>query len=146
MKLMGIDYGRRRIGIAVGSDNGIPVRGLPTLDRKKNPDSISKLCLIIENEKPESLIFGLPLDSNDADTIMSKEVRSFAGKLETRTGLPVHFIDESNSSLQAAEFLMHRKKKERRDKGSVDRIAACLILEQYIRECGCSGNMGISYV
>lgn len=142
---MGIDYGRRRIGIAICSSDSA-VRGLSTIDRKKKPDIISYLCSIIDNEKPSHLIFGLPLDSNDADTVMSKEVRTFAGKLKTRTGLPVHFVDESNSSLRALELLMFRKKRERRDKGAVDRMAACLILEQYIRECGCSENAEVSYV
>ena len=62
---------------------------------------------------------------------------SEARKLEKRTGLPVDFIDESGSSLRAGSLLRFRKKKERRDKGSVDRIAACLFLDQYLRENGC---------
>jgi len=136
MKLVSIDYGRRRIGMAVGDNSGIPVRGLPTIDRKKNPDIISVLCSVIAEEQPERLIFGLPLDVDDAETVMSKEVRTFAGNLSVRTGLPVIFIDESLSSRRAEELLRHRKKKQRRDKGAVDRLAACLILDQYIRESG----------
>ncbi|MBN1761013.1 MAG: Holliday junction resolvase RuvX [Chitinispirillaceae bacterium] len=137
MKLISIDYGRRRIGIAIGGDPDTPVRGLPTIDRKKH-SAITSLTAIIEREKPTGLLFGLPLDSNDAETVMSKEVRTFARELQELTGLPVYFIDESRSSLQAGELLLFRKKKERRDKGSVDRLAACLILDQYLRENGCS--------
>jgi putative holliday junction resolvase len=134
MKLISIDYGRRRIGLASGDDSGLPVRGLPTIDRKKNPDIIPLLSSILSDEQPDRIVFGLPLDGNDAETVMSKEVRTFAGKLEERTGIPVSFIDESLSSLRAEELLRHRKKKQRRDKGAVDRLAACLILDQYIRE------------
>ena len=135
MKLMSIDYGRRRIGVAIGGSN-IPVRGLPTIDRKKRPDTVNALMTIVDREQPERLVFGLPLDSNDAETVMSKEIRAFARKLEDRTGLTVHFIDESLTSIRAADLLRYRKKKERRDKGAVDRLAACLILEQYIKESG----------
>jgi putative Holliday junction resolvase len=136
MKLISIDYGRRRIGIAVGG-LGTTVHGLPTLDRKKHPAAAAALAAIIDRERAEGLLFGLPLDSNDAETVMSKEVRTFARKLQELTGLPVFFIDESRSSLQAQSLLLYRKKKERREKGSVDRLAACLILDQYLRENGC---------
>jgi putative holliday junction resolvase len=138
MKLMGIDYGRRRLGVAVGGDNDAPIRGLPTIDRKKTPGFVTALLAVIEREKPSRLVLGLPLDFNDAETVMSREIRAFAGKLEERTGLPVSFIDESLTSLDAQVLLRYRKKKERRDKGSVDRLAACLILDQYIRESGCT--------
>ena len=133
MKLMSIDYGRRRIGVAVGGGD-IPIRGLPTIDRRSNPDSIGKLASVIEREKPDLLVFGVPLDSNDAETVMSKEVRVFARKVKERTGLSVQYCDESLTSLQAADLLRFRKKKERRDKGAVDRLAACLILEQFLKE------------
>jgi len=141
MKLMSIDYGRRRIGIAVGDTDGTPVHGLTTIDRKKRPDSISALAALVEHEAPQRLVFGLPLDRNDADTVMSREVRHFAGKLQERTGKEICFVDESNSSQRAAELLRFRKKSERQDKGAVDRIAACLILDQYLREYGCTENV-----
>lgn len=122
--------------MAACDDSGIPIRGLPTIDRKKNPDILSVLSSVIAEEQPERLIFGLPLDVNDAETVMSKEVRTFAGNLSERTGLPVEFVDESLSSQRAEELLRHRKKKQRRDKGAVDRLAACLILDQYMKETG----------
>ena len=128
---MGIDYGRRRIGIAVTDQTGSIVRGLTTLDRKKKPDPIPPLLSIIKQEKPDLLVLGLPLDIDDAETIMSKEVRSFAKELEEQSGLPVRFADESLSSRRATELMRFRKKKERRDKTAVDRLAACLILETY---------------
>lgn len=131
MKLMGIDYGLRRIGIAVTDEEGMAIRGLTTIDRQKRPDIIPVLLSIIQQEKPVALVIGLPLDINNADTVMSIEIRSFAGKLSISSGLPVHFVDESYSSKKAAELMKFRKKKVRRDKATVDRLAACLILESY---------------
>jgi putative Holliday junction resolvase len=138
MKLMGIDYGRRRIGIAVTDADGYSIRGLTTIDRKKIPDTISAIRDIITSQSPETLIFGLPLDIDNADTVMSKEIRAFAAKLSLISGIPVHFVDESYSSIDAGKLLMFRKKKARRDKSTVDRLAACLILERYREEQGCT--------
>ena len=134
MKLMGIDYGRRRIGLAVTDEEGYCVRGLDVIDRKKTSDIYSELKRIIDAENPAQLVIGLPLDVEDRETVMSTEIRKFAAELKNRVTLPVNFIDESLSSKNASEFIKFRKKKERRDKALVDRVAACLILERYIEE------------
>jgi len=132
MKLMGIDYGRRRIGVAVSDDEGRLARSIGIVDRKTHPDHIDELIRIITQENPAAIIFGLPLSIDDEETAMSKEVREFATVIEQRVNLPIHFIDESFTSKKAAELMMHRKKKARRDKSLSDRIAACLILQEYI--------------
>jgi putative Holliday junction resolvase len=131
MKLIGVDYGRRRIGCAVTDETGTVVRGLATIDRKKCPDLTAALTAVIAAEQPEAIVFGLPLDADDNETAMSAEVRKFAAGF---AALPVHFVDESLTSVKAAELLRFRKKKERRDKSATDRIAACLILEAFLRE------------
>jgi len=132
MKLLSVDYGRRRIGVAATDEEGRLVRGLNVIDRKKCADSLHKLLDIIASEKVQAVVFGLPLDDMDQETTMSKEVREFASEIEKRCGLPIHFVDESFTSRRAAELMMFRKKKARRDKGLSDRIAACLILETFL--------------
>jgi len=136
MKLMGIDYGIRRVGVAVTDEQGLSIRGLTTIDRKKKPDLIAAILSLIKQEKPEALVIGLPLDINMAETVMSKEVRSFAEKLQVSSGLPVNFVDESYSSKKAAELMRFRKKKMRKDKAAIDRLAACLILQSYREDQG----------
>jgi len=132
MKLMGIDYGRRRIGVAVSDEEGMLARSLGIIDRKSHPNHIDELIRIITEENPAALVFGLPLGGDDEETEMSKEVREFAAAVEQRVTVPIHFVDESFTSKKAAELMMHRKKKARRDKSLSDRIAACLILQEYI--------------
>jgi putative holliday junction resolvase len=136
MKLIGVDYGRRRIGLAVTDETGTLVRGLATIDRKKCPDLTAALTAAIAAEQPQAMVFGLPLDVDDGETAMSAEVRAFAADFEKNacTRLPVHFVDESLTSIQAKELLRYKKKKIRRDKAMTDRIAACLILEAFLRE------------
>jgi putative holliday junction resolvase len=134
MKLIGIDYGRRRIGLAATDETGTIVRGLATLDRKKYPDARSAVLAIIASEQPGAIVIGLPLDADDRETPMSSEVRKFASGLETSVPIPVYFIDESLTSKQATALLHSRRKKVRRDKAAVDKIAACLILDAFLKE------------
>ncbi len=134
MKLIGIDYGKRRIGLAITDETGQFVRSLPTLDRKTSPRYVSALRTLIEQERVSQIVVGLPLDSCDLDTAMSQEVRAFAARLEREAGLPVHFVDESLSSKRAHDILRNRKKKHRRNKENIDAVAACLILEAHTRE------------
>jgi putative transcription antitermination factor YqgF len=62
------------------------------------------------------------------------EVRAFAERLRAATGLAVHFVEESFSSRDAQRVLRNRKRSSRRDKASVDRVSACLILDQFLKE------------
>jgi putative Holliday junction resolvase len=134
MRLIGVDYGRRRIGLAVTDETGSVVRGLTTIDRKRFADCRAAIAAVIASERPGALVFGVPLDADDRDTAMAAEIRAFARVINKDYGLPVHFVDESMTSKKASELLMFRKKKTRRDKTAVDRIAACLILEQFLKE------------
>ncbi len=134
MKLIGIDYGRRRIGCAITDDSGMHVRGLPTIDRKKYPQTLLPILEIVARELPHAIVVGLPLGGDDEETLMSAEVRAFAEGLRKKTALPLYYIDESMSSREAASLLRFRKKKDRRNKEAVDRIAACIILENFLRE------------
>jgi putative Holliday junction resolvase len=134
MKLLSLDYGRRRIGIAVTDETATVVRGLTTIDRKQSDDIFKEIVTIISDEKPELLVVGLPLDHNDNETQMTLEIRAFVDKLQQFISIPVEFSDESFSSVEAASIMMTRKKKDRRQKTTIDRVAACLILERYLRD------------
>jgi putative Holliday junction resolvase len=133
MKLLGIDYGRRRIGLAVTDDAGGIPQGLPTLDRSHHPDILAALEKAVADHRPDTIVFGLPLDTQDNETEMCAEIRSFAHSLASRVHIPVEFTDESYSSEQAGFLLRSRKKKLRRKKELVDRISACLILNNYLK-------------
>jgi putative Holliday junction resolvase len=134
MRLLGIDYGLRRIGIAVADTDTGAIRGLSTLDRKKKPDHFGCIHAIIQNEKIDTIVCGLPLDYDNRETPMSQQVREFCHQLQSRCGCTAVLVDEGFSSVTAQQLMMHRKKKQRRDKGAVDRLAACLILERYLQE------------
>jgi putative Holliday junction resolvase len=135
MKLMGIDYGRRRIGLAVTDETCTCVRGTGCITVTASSDTIVRIAGNIAQEKPDKLIFGLPLDPDGNETAMSKEVMEFAHKIEEHTNLPIAFYNEEFTSIEAQKLVRLRPgKKRRRDKGLIDRLAACLILEHYIME------------
>jgi putative holliday junction resolvase len=137
MKLFGIDYGRRRIGVAVTDENGEYIRGLPTIDRNKVPDYFRSLRSLIDSECPQRLVIGLPLDIDGDETVMSTEIRAFASELGNLVSLPVCFVDESLSSIEATALMRFRKKKDRRNKEAIDRMAACIILESFQKGLTC---------
>ncbi len=136
MKLLGIDYGGRRIGVAVTDERGGYIRGLTTIDRRRR-DPFEAIENLVRSTNPAKLVFGLPLGPDDEETTRSGEVREFAERVAQRVELPFDFIDESFSSHRAREVLRFRKKKDRRNKANIDRVAACLILEEYRRQFPC---------
>jgi putative Holliday junction resolvase len=135
MKLLGLDYGEKRIGLAVTDESGVYIRGLPTIFFKKNQlILINNIIEIINKEKPDAIVIGLPLNSQGLDTKMSLKIREFAKKLHDISGLPINFVDESLTSKRAYDIIQYKKKKQRQKKENIDRISACLILQAFIEE------------
>lgn len=143
MKILGIDYGRRRIGVAITDETASVVRGCNTIDQKTCSDPIRVLADLIAKESPGAIVFGVPLGPRSEETVMSQEVRSFAGRMrrELHLDLPLHFVDESFSSVESQRQLLIRKKKQRRDKALINKIAACNILETFLKEQQCGQCM-----
>lgn len=137
MKYICFDFGTRRIGIAASDPTGSVVRPVTTIDRKVTPKYIDEIKKVLNEEVPEKLIFGLPLGPYGEDTEMCTKVRAFVKKIyETlELDLPHDFMDESFSSVRTQNVMIKSSsKKRRREKKTIDRIAACIILEDYLRE------------
>jgi len=135
MKFFCIDYGRRRIGTAVSDPSGMLARSKKMIDRELTADYFFEILSLLDEEKPDELVIGLPLDIDDNETEMSREVREFTKKL---TGLssqkyPVNFQDESYSSVKSQSILIQTKKKKKRSqKTCIDNVAACVILQEFL--------------
>jgi len=113
---------------------GLSVRGLPTIQRRHVPDPCDAVARIAREQGARRHVMGLPLGADEGETAMSREVREFAGRLRDGLGLPVDFVEESFTSVAAQQLLRSRRRKERQRKENVDRLAACLLLEAYLRE------------
>jgi putative Holliday junction resolvase len=145
-KILGIDFGERRLGLAIGSLELGVATGLDTFDRKTRPDIWTPLSEIIRKEKISALVIGYPLRTDGLELANSKTmaVDAFITELETHTGLPVYREDEAYTSQLAEEALRARrggkstkgKRRTGKQKGEIDRLAACFILQDFLDRGG----------
>ena len=134
-RVAAVDYGARRIGLALSDPTRTIAYPLTTLARRvgKRPPW-PELTRILEQHEVAELVVGLPLDLSGAEGDWAKEVRDFGAQLARRTGLPVHWVDERMSSVRAERSVrsLGLKKSDREEKGRIDAAAAALILEAFL--------------
>jgi putative holliday junction resolvase len=134
-RVLAVDYGERRIGIALSDPTRTIASPLVTLSRRagKRPPWAELERLVRENEVGE-IVVGLPLDLGGNENPWSAEVREFATKLERRAERPVHLVDERLSSVQAERVVrgIGLRRSQREEKERVDAAAAAIILKTYL--------------
>jgi putative Holliday junction resolvase len=137
MRTAAVDYGRRRIGLAISDPLGITVRGLDTVVR--GPDLAEAVAAVAERLRESGagrVVVGLPLLASGDESEMSREARLFGAALSEALGLEVEFFDESLTSWEAEESLREAKRnvREAQRSGEVDRQAAVALLRSWLRE------------
>ena len=135
MRALGIDFGERRVGVAVSDPTGVIAQPLPTLRRragKRMP--LRALEELAEEYGVQVIVVGLPLALSGDDTDWTRTVRDVAGKLEERAGLPVQLVDERFTSARAERAVrtLGLPKSKREEKDRVDAAAAVLILQSWL--------------
>lgn len=134
-RVLGIDFGERRIGLALSDPSATIAQPLPTLTRRagKRPP-ISSIVEIMQAHSVERAVIGLPLDLAGEETAWTATVREFAGKLQQRAGVPIDFIDERLTSVQAERAVrsLGLKRSEREQKERIDAAAAVLLLQTFL--------------
>ncbi|MEA3286844.1 MAG: Holliday junction resolvase RuvX [Candidatus Marinimicrobia bacterium] len=133
-RILAIDPGGRRVGLALSDPMRIIASPFETLLIKDNADAIRQICLVIEEQQVTELVVGMPLRPGAQKSEQAKRVEVFIEVLKAAVKLPVYTIDESYSSVEAEESLHQMGKKVGQDKGAVDRIAAAIILKQFLQE------------
>jgi len=133
MRILAVDYGERRTGLAVSDALGITAQGLETVvveDEEKLPECVART--VVETGA-ERIVVGLPLNMDGSESEKSRKVRAFADRLAGLTGLPMIMWDERMTSLQARRVMNEMNRKTRNNKGMIDRISATLILQEYLK-------------
>lgn len=133
-RILAIDPGGRRIGLALTDPLRIIASPYRTLLVRDDTDALKQLLEVIEDQEVVEIVIGLPVNTQRQDTAQTRRVREFAERLKAMVDIPVAFIDESFSSVEAERMLHQMGKKIGDDKGAVDRLAATVILEQYLAE------------
>lgn len=132
-RILAIDYGSRRMGLAVSDPLGITAQGLETLERKNKRADFGRLERIVREYQVREIVLGNPLRMSGQEGTQSQKVAEFAGELRRRFELPVHLWDERLTSAEANRLLREADLSTKKRAKAVDRMAAVLILQSFLQ-------------
>ncbi len=132
MRILGIDYGEKRVGLAISSLVGHIAQGLPTIVRMDGTDYLEELADLIKEKEVGEIVIGLPKNMNDTIGEKAKEVLVLVETLKSKFNLPVHTVDERLTTVRAHRAMTGAKMSKKGKKKRVDMIAAQLILQCYL--------------
>ncbi len=135
MRVLGVDFGRRRIGLALSDPTGTLATPLETVQRRKGKRvPLTRLAEIARAHEVDTLVFGLPLDLQGNENEWCAEVREAGDALGERLAVPVAYVDERMTSVRAERTLrsLGLRKEQREEKERIDAAAAALILQAWL--------------
>lgn len=136
-RVLGVDLGLQRTGLAVSDELGLTTRGLPNLTPRSRKEDVDFLVGVVEGEGVVDVVIGLPLLPSGDESPMSKRARGFAAALDDAlkakgVNAGVHLVDERGTSKQAALRLVESDVKKSRRKELLDAEAARLLIEDFL--------------
>jgi putative Holliday junction resolvase len=135
-RFMAVDYGTRRIGLAISDPLGMIATPAGFITRRAGKRApIAELIRRAQVLEARGFVVGLPLDGNGDETDWTREVRIVGDELGKRTGLPVHFVDERFTTARALRG-MHEAESTSREKGDVDAASAAVLLQYFLAASG----------
>ncbi|MBC7927532.1 MAG: Holliday junction resolvase RuvX [Bryobacteraceae bacterium] len=132
LRVLALDVGKKRIGLAMTDPLGIIVQGLPTYKRTTKREDLEYLARLCQEYEVQHVLVGRPLHMSGDESPMSRYTAEFGAKLGERTGLTVEYVDERLTSFEAGEVLRELGRSTDRKTGNVDRMAAILMLQEYL--------------
>ena len=128
MRILGLDIGSKRTGVAISDELGITAQPLETIDSK----DIERVINLIEEYKVEELVVGLPLNMNGSQGPKAREVISATDSLKGKLSIPVRMWDERLTTVGIEKELIRADVSRRKRRKSIDKLAAQLILQGYL--------------
>ncbi|MGB4592399.1 MAG: Holliday junction resolvase RuvX [Coriobacteriia bacterium] len=132
MRLLGLDIGEARVGVAVSDPDGTVASPVAVLDGRQLARDIRPLRLLVEDYEVAGLVVGLPVGMNGEEGAQAATVRSVADAWATVLGLPITYVDERLSSAEAARSMHAAGVSARKQRGQLDMVAAALILQTHL--------------
>ncbi len=129
---LGLDFGRKRIGVAGCDGTGLIATGITTIERTFFEQDVEQIRQIINERQVQVLVIGLPYSMDGSIGFQARQVQKFAKRLAKALNLPVEYVDERLTSFQAEQLLIAENRSPSRHKGLIDRKAASLILQQWL--------------
>lgn len=137
-RILCIDYGTRRLGLAQSDETKTIATGLETITYKHQTELFEKLKKIVKDHAIEKIVLGRPTKLNGTTGKCAREVEAFAARVRTTVNLPVEFYDERLSTVIAHRTLHAQGKRPSRAKPLVDKVSAIVILEGYLERNRCA--------
>ncbi|MBN1823796.1 MAG: Holliday junction resolvase RuvX [Endomicrobiales bacterium] len=132
-RFMGIDYGSKRIGIAVSDILGVTAAPLVVVEKTGRDEDVKKIADIIMEKTVGTVVFGLPYNMDGTDGSLVPEIRSFAAKIGELSKAEIKFVDERLTTLQAERMLVEEADVSREKRKQVrDKISASIILQSFL--------------
>lgn len=140
MRILAVDWGERRVGLAVSDPGGVIATPLPTLTVRGREDAAARVAAIAGETGAEHIVVGLPLLMSGARGEAAEAAERFVAALAQRTPVPVHTYDERLTSALSHRRLRERGVRAGRAKGKVDAGAAVALLESYLQRLRATGD------
>jgi putative Holliday junction resolvase len=132
MAIAALDLGKRRIGIAIADNDGLAVHPIGALERRSVIHDIELIRARLVEFEVYQVVVGLPLNMDGSAGPSARAAAAFADRLREASGLPVDLFDERLTSFEAEERLKELSGRRAREKGTVDAVAASIILEGWL--------------
>lgn len=132
MRVLGLDVGDRRIGVAVSDPLGLTAQRLDNLERQGAQKDVEAVCALVEQYGVGTIVVGLPLTMQGEQGPQAKKVSAFSQALRGRVSVPIHMVDERLTTVQGERALIEMKTSRRKRKQMIDAVAAQLILQQFL--------------
>lgn len=129
---LGLDVGKKRIGVAGCDGTGLIATGLTTIERRSFQEDVELLGILVDERHVQVLVIGLPYNMDGSLGFQAKHVQKFARRLSQSLQIPVEFVDERLTSFQAEQLLQAENLAPSRHKALIDRKAAAIILQQWL--------------
>ena len=131
-RLLALDIGERRIGVALSDPMHIIASPHSIIDRKITPDYMDEIQKLISEQEVEALVIGLPLTLRNNVSQQTQKVQLIIKELNTELALPIHTVDERLSSVSAENALKLKGVKTGHNKGEIDKTAAAIFLQEFL--------------
>ncbi|EGG35326.1 Holliday junction resolvase RuvX [Paenibacillus sp. HGF5] len=131
-KIMGLDYGDRRIGVAISDVFGWTAQGVEVIERRRDEGELDRIAALVKDNEVGEIVVGLPKNMNGTIGPRGEICMEFANTLRESLSLPVHLWDERLSTVSAERTLLEADVSRKKRKQVVDKMAASLILQNYL--------------
>ena len=146
MRIMGLDYGSKTVGVAISDPLCITAQGIETIQRKeenKLRKTLARIKELVKEYEVEKIVLGFPKNMNNTIGDRAEKSLELKEMLERRTGLPVIMWDERLTTVEAERTLIESNVRRENRKKYVDKIAAVFILQGYLDSLSCQASVGM---